>query len=288
MNRILLTGATGILGTAVIETLSKKIAINQISIITRNEQKRAALEAKGFTAFLGNYDNKTSLEKAMLDVDTVLLISAGDQGDRLQEHRNVVDAAVNVGVPNIAYTSRSLKDRTILANKLMLDHFETEDYIKTSGLKHTIFRNALYMDVIPLFVGKDVFEKGIFQPAGDGRVAFALRREQGEAMANVLVKEGFENKTYSFTGNESYSFYDVAMALTELSNKAVNYTPVDVLAFENMMLQKGIPQPMVKKIVDFNTDIKNGQEEETTNHLEMKLGRKPASLKEGLKELFSL
>lgn len=288
MKKILVTGATGQLGSAVIEQLLKRLPSGQISIITRKEEKRASFEAKGFNAFLGDYDDNTSLEKAMLEVDTVLLISAGDQGDRMQEHRNVIDAAVNVGVPNMAYTSRSLKDRTTLANKLMTDHFETEDYIKESGLKYTIFRNVLYMDVIPLFVGNQVFERGIFQPAGDGRVAFALRQEMGEAMANVILNEACANKTYQFTGTETYSFYDVATALTELSGKEVAYTPVEIAEFEKMMAGKGLPQPMVKKIIDFNTDIKNNQEAEVTSDLENKLGRKPASLKEGLKILFHL
>jgi NAD(P)H dehydrogenase (quinone) len=288
MNKILVTGATGVLGGAVIETLLKKFSSNQISIITRKEEKRAEFQLTGFNAFLGDYDDKTSLEKAMLEVDTVLLISSGDQGDRMQEHRNVINAARNAGVPNIAYTSRSLSDRTTLANKLMFDHFDTEDYIKESGLNYALFRNVLYMDVIPLFVGKQVFETGIFQPAGDGKVAFALRKEMGEAIANVLLNETFQNKTYTFTGSEAYSFYDVASTLTELSGKVVKYTPVEIAAFETMMLGKGLPQPMIKKIIDFNTDIKNNQEARVTNDLEVKLGRKPASLKEGLKTLFNL
>lgn len=288
MNKILITGATGALGSAVVETLLKRILPSQISIITRKEEKRASLAAKGYNAFLGDYNDKLSLQKAMRDVDTVLLISAGDQGDRMQEHRNVIEAAESVGMPNIAYTSRSLKDRSTLANSLMLDHFETEDHIKQGGLNYTFFRNALYMDVIPLFVGKQVFETGIFQPAGEGKVAFALRREMGEAMAKVLLNEAFENKTYQFTGSISYSFYDVATALTELSGKEVAYTPVDIPAFESMMVAKGIPQPMVKKIIDFNTDIKNGQEDEITHDLETRLGRPPVALKEGLKELFAL
>lgn len=204
----------------------------------------------------------------------------------MQEHKNVVDAAKETGVQCIAYTSRSLRDRATLANGLMFDHFDTEDYIKESGLIYTIFRNALYMDVIPLFVGKQVFETGIFQPAGDGKVAFALRKEMGEAMANVLLNEACENRVYRFTGNEAYSFYDVATALTGLSGKEVKYTPVEIPAFDAMMKQKGIPEAMVKKIIDFNIDIKNNQEAEITNDLENKLGRKPASLEDGLKILF--
>ncbi len=287
MKKILITGATGHLGTVIIETLIKKLVANQISIITRKEEKLAEFELKGFNAFLGDYTDKSAVEKAMFEVDTVLLISAGDQGDRMQEHRNVIDTAVNTGVKNIAYTSRSLKDKSTLVNQLMLDHFETEDYIKESGLNYTIFRNVLYMDVIPLFVGKQVFETGIFQPAGEGRAAFALRTEMGEAIANVLMNENFENKTYKFTGKETYSFYDVASVLTELSDKEVKYTPVGADEFEKMMVNKGLPMPMVKKIIDFNTDIKNNQEAEITNDLENKLGRKPATLQEGLKELFN-
>lgn len=288
MKKMLITGATGSLGKAVIAQLLTKISPNQISVICRKLDKQAEFASKGFNAFLANYDDKISLEKAMLEVETVLLISAGDQGARMQEHRNVVDAAVNAGVRNIAYTSRSLKNKLSLANKLMLDHFDTEDYIRESGLNYTIFRNALYMDVVPLFVGKQVFETGIFQPAGEGKVAFALRREMGEAMANVLLNEAFAKLTFQFTGSESYSFYDVARSLTQLSGKEVKYTPVEIPAFETMMMEKKIPTPMIKKIVDFNTDIKTGQEEEVHKDLENKLSRKPASLKQGLKELFAL
>lgn len=285
--KILITGATGHLGTAVITTLLKKIPPKQIALLIRKEEKRKEFEAKGFHAFLGNYDDLDSLQKAMRGVDTVLLISSTDEGDRMQQHHKVVDAAKKTGVANIAYTSRSLKDKSTLSNKLMIEHFDTEDYIKQSGLNYTLFRNALYMDVLPLFVGKQVFEKGIFQPAGNGKVAFALRNEMGEAIANVLLNEKWENKVYWFTGSEAYSFYDVASALTQLSEKEVTYTPVGASAFMTMMLEKGLLEPMVQKIIGFNTDISNGQEATVTNDLEMKLGRKPSSLAEGIKLLFS-
>lgn len=288
MDKILVTGATGILGNAVIETLLTKIPPQQIHVLSRNEEKLVEMQSKGFNAFRGDYDDTNSLEQAMIGVDIVLLISAGDEGDRMKQHKNVIDAAKSVEVTNIAYTSRCLRDRNTLVNTLMNDHFDTEDYIMQSGLNYTIFRNILYMDVIPLFVGKQVFETGISQPAGDGKVAFALRKEMGEAMANVLLSEPCGNKIYKFTGNEAYSFYDVASALTELSGEAVKYTPVAASDFEKSMLEKGLPASMVKKIVGFNTDIKNNQESEITNDLEIHLGRKPTSLKDGLRILFDL
>lgn len=287
--KILVTGATGHLGSTVIKTILKKIPTKQISIITRNEEKRAELETKGFNAYLGSYDDVLALEKAMDGVDTVLLISSGDQGNRMQEHKNVVDTAEKMGVKCIAYTSRSLRDRSTLANKLMLEHFDTEDYIKASGLKYTIFRNILYMDTISQFIGgKMALERGIFLPADDGKVAYALRSEMGEAMANVLLNEECENRIYNFTGDQLYSFYDIATALTELSGKVVKYNNVEVDVFVGMMKQRNLPAPAIKKIVDFITDIKNNQEAEISSDLEFELGRKPTQLKEGLKKLFEL
>jgi NAD(P)H dehydrogenase (quinone) len=289
MDKILVTGATGHLGSAVINTLLKHIASNKISIITRKQEKRAEFDAKGFNAYIGNYDDVASLEKAMVGADTVLLISSGDQGDRMQEHKNVIDAAQKIGVKSIAYTGRSLRDRTTLANKLMIEHFETEDYIKASGLKYTFFRNILYMDAIPQFIGgKIALERGIFQPAGDGKVAFALRSEMGEAMANVLLKGECNNEIYNFTGDKAYSFYDIATALTELSGHDVTYTDVTESVFAGMMKQRNVPEFLIQKIIDFITDIKHNQEAEISNELELYLGRKPTGLKEGLKMLFDL
>ena len=287
MKKILVTGATGILGSAVIETLLKKISSQQINVLVRQGEQQTEFQSKGFDAYQGNYDDPNSLEKAMKGVDTVLLISGGNKGDLLQQHHNVVDAAKKTGVKGFAYTSRALRDRATLSNQLMVRHFDTEDYIKDSGLKYVIFRNALYMDVIPLFVGKQVFETGIFQPAGEGKVAFALRKEMGEAMANVLLNEDCEKQVYKLTGSQAYSFYDVASVLTELGSREVKYTPIDAPTFKARMAGK-IPDPMLAKIIDFNTDIKNGQESEVTKDLENKLERKPTSLKKGLKVLFGL
>ena len=289
MNKILVTGATGHLGSAVIQTLLTKLSSGQISIITRNEEKQIEFQSKGFNAFLGSYDNVVTLENAMKGVDTVLLISSGDQGDRMQEHRNVIDTAKKAGVKHIAYTSRCLNNRKTLANKLMTEHFETEDYIIAGGLKYSFFRNILYMDAIPQFIGGNLaLEKGIFLPAGDGKVSFALRSEMGEAMAKVLLNGELENKIYNFTGDKTYTFYDIATTLTELSGKEVKYTNVETTAFEGMMKQRNLPGPVIQKIADFITDIKHNQEADIYNDLENQLGRKPRGLKEGLKLLFGL
>jgi len=287
MSKILVTGASGYLGAEVIKTLLREISAAQLSVLTRNEGKLNEFQSKGFNAFLGSYQDIAALEMAMADTEAVLLISSGDQGDRVQEHKNVIETAKKMGVKNIAYTSRCLNNSKTLVNTLMTEHFQTENYIKDSGLKYTFFRNILYMDVIPQFIGgARALEKGIFLPAGNGKVSFALRSEMGEAMANVLLKDKFENRIYHFTGNNAYTFYDIAQVLSRISGNEVKYTNITVPDFQEIMIQRNLPPQMIQKMVAFITDIKHQQESKVYSDLEMQLGRKPAGLEEGLRVLF--
>ena len=286
---ILVTGGTGKLGTAVIDQLLKKTAAGQVAALVRDEGKAVDLKSKGVDIRVGDYDDIASLDEAMRGVDKVLLISGGNAHNGIQQHQHVVDAAKKANVGCIAYTGRALKDRRTLANQLMVRHFETEDYIIASGLRYVLFRNILYMDVLPLYLGPDVLDKGgIFLPAGQGKVAFALRSDMGEAIANVLADTTCDNQFYNFTGTEAYSFDDVATTLTELSGKQITYTPVDDSEFDARMKQRGMADFMIQLFKPFMTDIKNGQEEMISSDLEIMLGRKPASLREGLKLFYHL
>ncbi len=287
---ILITGATGKLGSKIIETLLKNnVPAKQIAALVRDESKAANLKVKGIDIRIGNYDDKNSLDEAMKGISKVLLVSALDAGKIMQQHQNVVDAAKKAGVKCLAYTSHCLHDRDTLVNPLMLTHFETEDYIMASGLNYLIFRNILYMDSMAMFMlGKNWQETGISLPAGDGGVSYALRSDEAEAIGNLLAKEDCTNRIYNFTGSKLYSFDDVAHILSELLGKDVAYTPVDAETYQAKAKEQGMPEHAVSMITSFMTDIKNGQGSTVSKDLEEALSRKPADLKAGLKLLLNL
>lgn len=283
---ILITGATGKLGGAVIQTLLKKLPADKIAAFVRDAQKAADLKAQGVDVRVGDYENIPAIESAMQGIEKVLLISGGNAPNVVEQHKNVIDAAKKAGVKCFAYTGRALKDRATLQSKFMDTHFQTDDLVMASGMNYILFRNILYLDSLLFSLGNNVAETDINLPTGDGKVAFALRSELGEAIANVLAREDCSNSIYQFTGAKAYSYDDVAAALSELMDTTIKYNKVTSEVFVEQLKKRGVPEQVAGYVLDSMTDIKNGQEDEATTDLEVALGRKPATLKEGLSMLF--
>lgn len=286
---ILVTGATGQLGSAAVRRLLERANGATVAALVRDESKAADLAARGVSVRAGDYDDIAALDRAMTGVDRVLLIAGNDPQRRVRQHQNVIDAARRAGVGLIGFASRSLRDIGASRNALMGDYFESEDRIRRSGLPHLIFRDALYLDTVPIYVGgARVFETGIRLPAGDGKVAYALRREMGEAMANAMLDHADGSHTHVLAAPHASTFDDVAAALTDASGKSVVYSQISEEEYVANAVRAGVPEHLARRFLGFFSDIKDNQLDETSADLETLLGRKPATLSDGLRELFEL
>lgn len=283
---ILVTGATGSLGASVIEYLIKHSSTQAFAALARNETKAAPLKARGVEVRIGDFDQPETLHDAFARVDKLLLISTM-ASDRLEQHINVINAAKNAGVKHVFYTSLAIRDiNTSHVHELMKSHFQTEDYLRQSGLKYTLLRNSMYADAIPLIIGEAVLERGIYLPGGDGKVPYVLRREMGEAAARVLLGENHENKTYNIAGSHAYSYTEVAAQLSQLSGKSVNYMNANPEEFVEQMKKIGLDDFMVYLLNGTVLDIKEHQYDVTKSDLPKLLERESLPLTDMLKELY--
>jgi NAD(P)H dehydrogenase (quinone) len=281
---ILVTGATGNLGKAVIKNLLKKLPANQIAALARDMNKVEELKAQNVDIRMGDYNDAASLNRAMQGAEKLLFISSNDVITRLGQHRNVVDAAKKANIKHILYTSAAMKNiETSPLKSAMEAHFKTEDFIKESGLNYTILRNTLYADNITMFIGEKAVETGIFFPAGKGKVAYATRADLAEATAAILTSPGHENKTYILTGPQGYSFNDIASELSALAGKTVAYIDEDPATFADMLKKSGLPEQAVSFISAFGAAIKHNDFDIVDPALENLLGRKPTGLRTFLK-----
>lgn len=284
---LLVTGASGNLGSAVIKNLLKHLPAKEIAGLVRDSNRAKVLEDQGVQVHIGDYANKQSLLNAFRDVEKVLLISSN--GDRaFEDHKNVVNSAKKAGVKRVYYTSGAL-NRNVAQSRLgpLLDaYITTENYIKESGLPFTIFQNGLYAETIPYFIGAAPLHTGIYFPAGDGKATFAKREEIGEAIANVLMAKGHEYKTYLTTTAPSYSFAEIANILSGLSGKTVDYFSPEPEAYHSRLKEYGVRDTDIWFSSLFAAIIKNGEYDTAASDLEILLGRKPTDLQTYLQETF--
>jgi NAD(P)H dehydrogenase (quinone) len=284
--KILVTGATGHFGKASIEFLLKKgVPPSSIAALVRDEAKAADLKAKGVELRTGDYEDYPSLVKAFTGVDKLLLVSSSDINNRTGQQANAVKAAKEAGVKYILYTSFVRKDESSASPIAFVaeSHMATEKAIRESGLAYTLFRNNLYLDFVPLFIGEKVLETGIFWPAGTTPGAYALRVEMAEAAANVLLSNGHENKEYNISNTEARNFQQVAELISKASGKQIGYIIPSQDEYKGALTQAGVPGHFIAMFAGFSEAIRLGEfDSAATTDLEKLLGRKPTSFEEFL------
>lgn len=286
---ILVTGATGNFGKLTIDFLLKKgIAPENISALVRDGKKAEDLAAKGINIKVGDYDNYDSLLNAFQGIDKLVLVSGTDLANRTSQQLNAVKAAKEAGVKHILYTSFERKNETETSPIAFLaqSHIATDHAIKASGIKYTIFRNNLYLDVLPMFLGEKVVESGIYFPAGEGKAAYVSRADLAEAAAIVLSSEGHENKEYAMNNIENYAMNDVAQILGTITNKEVPYLNPISEEYAETLKNSGVPGEYIGMFTGFGAAIEQGEFETNSSDLEKLLGRKPTTLADFLKEVY--
>src|SRR4051812_29393754 len=103
---IVVTGATGLLGGAVVERLLARQPAEEIGVSVRDPAKAQALADRGVRVRRGDYDDAASLAHAFDGAGQILLVSAAATGEvALRQHRTAIDAARAAGVRRIVYTS---------------------------------------------------------------------------------------------------------------------------------------------------------------------------------------
>ncbi|GGB82625.1 NAD(P)-dependent oxidoreductase [Flavobacterium suaedae] len=286
-DKILITGATGYYGYAVVESLIEN-GVNEslIYAMARDDTKVEKLKSLNVNIVFGDYNHYGSMLKAFSGIDKLLFVSSNELENRSMQHIQVVNAAVESNVKYILYTSQDHKKVNFsLIESVLNSHLATENAIKESGLNYTILRNGLYMDILPLFLGDKIFLHGIYLPAGNGKIGLALRSEMAETAAKVLISNGHKNKIYSVCEN-SYSFSEIAEYISRITGKNITYLSPSLDTFLKTVIDQGMPKACAKVIGGFASATRHGELDSDSLQMAKLLGRKPVSVEQYLEEIF--
>ena len=232
MTTYAVTGVTGHLGRLIVEgLLDAGVPAHDIVAIARGPINRVDdLAARGVTVREGDYSRRETLDSALAGVDTLLLVSSSEHGQRAQQHLAVIDAAKSAGVDRIVYTSLLHANTTELV--IAPEHVATEAALRNSGLRYTILRNGWYIENYTSMLKFFVATGELVSAAGDARIAAATRADYAAAAVAVLTSTGHDNAVYELAGT-AFTMTDLAAAMTAATGTKVvfrNVAPAELAA----------------------------------------------------------
>jgi len=269
---IVVTGATGLLGGAVVERLLARQPDEEIGVSVRDPAKAAALADRGVRVRRGDYDDAASLAHAFEGADQLLLVSAPATGETaLRQHRTAIDAARRAGVRRVVYTSH-MGANPASAFAPMVDHAATEALLADSGLAFTALRNGFYAASGRMLLGR-AFETGEVAAPADGPVSWTAHDDLADAAAIVLTEEGrFEGPTPPLTGSAAL---DLAALAAEVLGRPIRRT-----VLTDAQYREALPEPVAEMLLGLFAASRAGEFAAVDPTLAELLGRPPLTVRD--------
>ena len=275
---LLVTGAGGYLGRAVVESLLERGATNIIAG-SRTPDKLKDLAGRGVHLRQVDFDRPETVGSAFAGVNRLLLISTDSleqPGKRIAQHRAALSAASEQGVQHVVYTSAPspYPSKNSPVND---DHFWTEADIFSSRFNWTILRNQLYSDLIPMSLPHAVESGKLFHATRGAGRSYVTREDCARTAAAALLScEG--KSIYDVTGPNAVTQDEVAQMLTQLTGKAISAVEVQSEALLEGLSASGLPPFLAKVLVDFDVAAAEGYHALVTSAVERLTGKNPVSV----------
>lgn len=256
--KIVITGATGKLGSLIITELLRLLPPTSIGISVRDPSKATDLSTKGIRVRKGSYEDFSSLTDSFSGADTVLLISSSDRtGQGKKHHATAIKAAKTAGVRCIYYTSHQAASPSS-AFWPAQDHYATERMVEDSGMDYVILRNGFYTDSMNLFITG--IESGVLAVPKDGKVSWTAHEDLAKATAKLLVrppKSGGE--VITLVSDKAIDMDDVAKVYGEVNGKEIKREIKDMEVYKAEVKAWGLPDLAVDLVAGFWKAAENGE-----------------------------
>lgn len=270
--KVLVTGATGQLGRLIVDGLLQRVSPSSVVATVRACEPGNDLTTLGVEVRVADYDRPDTLDAAFAGVDTLVFVSSNAVGQRVRQHRNVIEAATRARVGLVVYTSLLHADRSPLA--MADEHRATEALLRASGLRFVLLRNGWYTENYTGAAAAAVARGAVFGSAEDGRIASAARADYAAAAVAVLTSsEAQAGRTYELAGDQPFTLTEFAAELARQSGKPVAYKNVPEPAYRDMLLTAGLPAPLVGVITDSDVGASKGGLFDDSHDLSTLIGR---------------
>jgi uncharacterized protein YbjT (DUF2867 family) len=276
---ILVTGATGTIGSATVAALRAKGV--DFKVGSRSPEKAKAL---GVPVVELDWERSETLAGAVAGVDKAFLLTpVTEQVEGLTSA--FVEAAKKAGVGHVVKLSviSAGPDSIITLGR---QHGAAEEAIRSSGLNWTMLQPTFFVQNFVNYYGADPgADSTVYLPHGQGKASWVDARDVGEVAAAALTAGGHEGKAYVLTGPEALGAAEVLAILGEALGRKYDYVDVPDEAARKAMTENKMPAWMIDAQMELHGLIKNGHAAGVSPAVKEVFGRDGRSVREYAKDV---
>ncbi|EXG81834.1 NAD(P)H-binding protein [Cryptosporangium arvum] len=278
-----ITGATGQLGSRIVERLLRQVPAERVAVSVREPAKAGALAERGVRVRGADFTDPASLRDAFEGAEQVLVVSAAIRGadEAVAANTAALDAAKAAGAKRILYTSHQAASRDSLFGAAQT-HARTEEHLAGLGVPFTALRNGYYATAIGLTLG-GVRETGRLALPADGPFSWTWHDDLADVAVAALTTDGlFDGATPPLTAPEALDFEGVAAVVGEVLGRTVTRV---VVSDEEWAAASGLPPAAAEFMLGMFRAARRGEFAVTDPTLETVLGRPATRVRTVLERL---
>lgn len=268
-----ITGATGKLGSQIVERLLTRVPARDVGVSVRDVTKAAPLAERGVRVRAGDFTDPAGLAHAFEGAQKVLVVSAALLGaEAVAANRAAIDAAHAAGAERILYTSHQAASRHSQFAPQPV-HAQTEEHLAGLGVPFTALRNGFYASALSFYIG-DALQTGRLVAPADGPVSWTAHADLAEVAAIAVTQDGaLDGVTAPLTASEALDLQAVADVLSDITGRTITRTVIDDEDWKAAASRRGMPAAAVDHMLGMYHAARRGEFAVTDPTLETLIGR---------------
>jgi uncharacterized protein YbjT (DUF2867 family) len=218
-NPILITGATGSTGSAIVKTLTAQGV--PVRVMVRKPPAASTFPSEVETV-IADFDDQKSLAAALTEVDRAYLVTPSSEHAQEQQLR-FADQAAASGIERLVVLSQ-LNSEPDSPVRFLRYHAVVEQHIRDLGINFTFLRPNLFFQGFLAFAGLIAQSGMFFAPIGHSAVSAIDVRDIAEVAARALTEDGHQGATYTLTGPAAITHDEIAAALSSALDRTITFS----------------------------------------------------------------
>jgi uncharacterized protein YbjT (DUF2867 family) len=239
MKRILVTGATGNIGSEVIHyLLEQHEPIRVVAAVRDVEKAKTTVEDHpSLTLQSFDFEDTSSFQAAFQQVDVLFLLRPPQLADVEAIFRPLLVAAKENGITKVVFLSVQGAEKSKL-----IPHNQIEGLIQELKFNYIFVRPSYFMQNLTTTLLPEIRrDRRITLPSGKATFNWIDVKNIGEATAKLLADfEQYKNRSFELTGTENKNFEEVAQLMTEVLGQKITFNSVNPISFYFKKRREGL------------------------------------------------